>query len=59
MSLNGLHVIKWLTCYHLFRFWDPVKQIMPLQTLENHTEFVCGVDFNMHIPGQVHVIFNI
>ena len=26
---------------------------MPMETIEHHTEFVSGLDFNMHVPGQV------
>ena len=33
--------------------WDFTKQSTPLETIEHHTEFVCGLDFNLHVPGQV------
>ncbi|XP_002735592.1 peroxisomal targeting signal 2 receptor-like [Saccoglossus kowalevskii] len=35
------------------RLWDfstPQKQ---LECIRHHTEFVCGIDFNLHIPGQI------
>uniref|UniRef100_A0A2C9KTH2 Peroxin-7 n=1 Tax=Biomphalaria glabrata TaxID=6526 RepID=A0A2C9KTH2_BIOGL len=34
------------------RLWNIQKQIC-LQTVENHSEFVYGLDFNLHIPGQM------
>ncbi|KPP62045.1 peroxisomal biogenesis factor 7-like, partial [Scleropages formosus] len=34
------------------RFWDFQRAAPLLDTLEHHTEFVCGLDFNMHIPNQ-------
>ena len=36
-----------------FRIWDTSLQSRAVETLEHHTEFVCGLDFNLHIPGQV------
>ena len=36
-----------------FRIWDTSLQSSAVETLEHHTEFVCGLDFNLHIPGQV------
>lgn len=35
------------------RFWDFASQPTPLETIQHHTEFVCGVDFNLHVQGQV------
>ncbi|XP_019911538.1 peroxisomal biogenesis factor 7 isoform X2 [Esox lucius] len=36
------------------RFWDYSRREQPLlETLEHHSEFVCGLDFNLHIPNQV------
>lgn len=35
------------------RFWDFASQPSPIETIQHHTEFVCGVDFNLHIQGQV------
>ncbi|KTF93886.1 hypothetical protein cypCar_00004692 [Cyprinus carpio] len=35
------------------RFWDYSKNQPLLETLEHHSEFVCGLDFNLHIPNQV------
>ncbi|XP_013081183.2 peroxisomal targeting signal 2 receptor-like isoform X1 [Biomphalaria glabrata] len=34
------------------KLWNIQKQIC-LQTVENHSEFVYGLDFNLHIPGQM------
>ena len=34
------------------RLWDVTKQIC-VDTIEHHTEFVYGLDFNMHVPDQV------
>uniref|UniRef100_A0AAQ4R4C4 Peroxin-7 n=1 Tax=Gasterosteus aculeatus aculeatus TaxID=481459 RepID=A0AAQ4R4C4_GASAC len=34
------------------RFWD-YRRNRPLETVEHHSEFVCGFDFNLHNPGQV------
>ncbi|KAG9283077.1 peroxisomal biogenesis factor 7 [Astyanax mexicanus] len=35
------------------RFWDYSRSPMLLDTMEHHSEFVCGLDFNLHIPNQV------
>ncbi|CAB1340251.1 unnamed protein product [Coregonus sp. 'balchen'] len=36
------------------RLWDYSRTEQPLlETLEHHSEFVCGLDFNLHIPNQV------
>ncbi|KAJ8396267.1 hypothetical protein AAFF_G00021340 [Aldrovandia affinis] len=36
------------------RLWDWGSAGEPLLgTLEHHTEFVCGLDFNLHVPNQV------
>uniref|UniRef100_A0A8C4NF86 Peroxin-7 n=1 Tax=Eptatretus burgeri TaxID=7764 RepID=A0A8C4NF86_EPTBU len=35
------------------RFWDFVQANPLVQTIEHHSEFVCGLDFNLHIQGQV------
>ncbi|KAI1897474.1 hypothetical protein AGOR_G00083650 [Albula goreensis] len=36
------------------RLWDWGSKGQPLLgTLEHHTEFVCGLDFNLHVPNQV------
>uniref|UniRef100_S4RGF4 Peroxin-7 n=1 Tax=Petromyzon marinus TaxID=7757 RepID=S4RGF4_PETMA len=35
------------------RFWDFQAPVPLLQTVEHHTEFVCGLDFSIHTPGQV------
>ncbi|KAJ8315390.1 hypothetical protein KUTeg_007540 [Tegillarca granosa] len=32
--------------------WD-FKQPQPLETIEHHTEFVYGLDFNIHTPGEI------
>ncbi|CAH1798363.1 unnamed protein product [Owenia fusiformis] len=34
------------------RLWD-FKQPHPIETIEHHTEFICGLDWNLHIPGQI------
>uniref|UniRef100_A0A8B9RH42 Peroxin-7 n=1 Tax=Astyanax mexicanus TaxID=7994 RepID=A0A8B9RH42_ASTMX len=36
------------------RFWDYSRSPMLLDTMEHHSEFVCGLDFNLHIPNQVN-----
>uniref|UniRef100_A0AAY5EXT0 Peroxin-7 n=1 Tax=Electrophorus electricus TaxID=8005 RepID=A0AAY5EXT0_ELEEL len=35
------------------RFWDYSRSPALLDTVEHHSEFVCGLDFNLHIPNQV------
>lgn len=42
--------------YSLFicRTWNFQLQQAPLEILENHSEFVYGLDFNLHVPGQVN-----
>uniref|UniRef100_A0A8C7T7S2 Peroxin-7 n=1 Tax=Oncorhynchus mykiss TaxID=8022 RepID=A0A8C7T7S2_ONCMY len=36
------------------RLWDYSRTEQPLlETLEHHSEFVCGLDFNLQIPNQV------
>lgn len=34
------------------RTWN-INQPHPMETIEHHTEFVYGLDFNLHIPGQL------
>ncbi|TWW68488.1 Peroxisomal targeting signal 2 receptor [Takifugu flavidus] len=34
------------------RFWDYSRDPPLLDTVEHHSEFVCGLDFNLHIPNQ-------
>ena len=34
------------------RTWN-VNQPHPMETIEHHTEFVYGLDFNLHKPGQL------
>ncbi|MBN3326477.1 PEX7 protein, partial [Atractosteus spatula] len=47
-------VRKWMSERFLLRlFWDFSKTEPLLETVEHHTEFVCGLDFNLHIPNQV------
>ncbi|TSP57629.1 Peroxisomal targeting signal 2 receptor [Bagarius yarrelli] len=36
-----------------FEFWDFSRSPPLLDTMEHHSEFVCGLDFNLHIPNQV------
>lgn len=44
-------------CVCVCRFWD-YSGNQPLDTVEHHSEFVCGLDFNLHIPNQVtHTLF--
>ena len=33
--------------------WNIGNGTCPLETIEHHTEFVLGLDFNLHLPGQV------
>uniref|UniRef100_A0A3Q1BZZ0 Peroxin-7 n=1 Tax=Amphiprion ocellaris TaxID=80972 RepID=A0A3Q1BZZ0_AMPOC len=40
-------------CVCVFRFWDLSRNQPLLDTVEHHSEFVCGLDFNLHIPNQV------
>ncbi|XP_068135593.1 peroxisomal biogenesis factor 7 [Hyperolius riggenbachi] len=35
------------------RFWDFSKPSPLIETVEHHTEFTCGLDFSILIPGQV------
>lgn len=37
----------------VLRFWDFGRRRPLLDTVEHHSEFVCGLDFNLHIPHQV------
>lgn len=34
------------------RTWD-MQQPHALEVIEHHTEFVYGLDFNLHMPGQL------
>lgn len=34
------------------RFWD-ISQAEAVEVVEEHTEFVYGLDYNLHIPGQM------
>lgn len=45
-------------CMFLCRFWDYSRNQPLLDTVEHHSEFVCGLDLNLHIPNQVtmHVV---
>lgn len=40
-------------CVCVYRFWDYSRDPPLLDTVEHHSEFVCGLDFNLHIPNQV------
>ena len=40
------------------RTWDIEGGPHPLESIEHHTEFVVGLDFNLHIPGQVWMDYN-
>ncbi|ESO94916.1 hypothetical protein LOTGIDRAFT_144806 [Lottia gigantea] len=42
------------TCSYDFtvRFWDILENKL-LKTVEHHTEFVYGIDWNLHTPGQI------
>jgi hypothetical protein len=35
------------------RTWDYVKSDRPQETIQHHTEFVVGLDFNLHQPSEV------
>ncbi|KAG7257034.1 hypothetical protein CRUP_035065 [Coryphaenoides rupestris] len=35
------------------RFWDYNRTPPLLETVEHHSEFVCGLDFSLHTPNQV------
>jgi hypothetical protein len=35
------------------RLWNWTAPNCLLETIQHHTEFVYGIDFNLHIPGQV------
>ncbi|XP_076873952.1 peroxisomal biogenesis factor 7 isoform X1 [Brachyhypopomus gauderio] len=35
------------------RFWDYSRSPALLETVEHHSEFVYGLDFNLHVPNQV------
>ena len=37
------------------RTWDTSEQKM-LEVIQHHTEFVYGLDFNIHVPGQVQYV---
>lgn len=37
----------------VLRLWDHSRHQPLLDTVEHHSEFVCGLDFNLHIPNQV------
>ena len=37
------------------RTWDISQQKM-LETIQHHTEFVYGLDFSVHVPGQVTLV---
>ncbi|ELU03607.1 hypothetical protein CAPTEDRAFT_91261 [Capitella teleta] len=45
-----------VTCSYDFtvKTWDMKDpSCAPRETIEHHTEFVYGVDFNLHVPGQI------
>ena len=33
--------------------WDYTQEDPMQEKYEQHTEFVCGIDFNLEIPGQI------
>ncbi|XP_059470431.1 peroxisomal targeting signal 2 receptor [Neocloeon triangulifer] len=35
------------------RIWDFKNCAEPIETIKQHTEFVYGLDFNLHVPGQL------
>ncbi|XP_065342761.1 peroxisomal targeting signal 2 receptor [Cloeon dipterum] len=35
------------------RIWDFKNCAEPIETINQHTEFVYGLDFNLHVPGQI------
>ncbi|XP_019740602.1 peroxisomal biogenesis factor 7 isoform X2 [Hippocampus comes] len=35
------------------RFWDWKRESALVDTVAHHSEFVCGLDFNLHVPNQV------
>lgn len=37
------------------RTWNINNSRHPLESIEHHTEFVVGLDFNLHLPGQVSI----
>ncbi|XP_058470187.1 peroxisomal biogenesis factor 7 [Solea solea] len=49
-----VHTRPHTLCVCSCRFWDYSQNQQPLlDTLEHHTEFVCGLDFSLHVPNQV------
>ena len=38
----------------VYRVWDFSVQGTPTESVAHHSEFVCGIDFNLHDKGQVH-----
>lgn len=37
----------------LYRIWDFKVGSDPLETIKHHSEFVYGLDFNLHVAGQI------
>jgi len=35
------------------KFWDVDQGTVCIDTVEHHSEFVYGLDYNMHVPGQM------
>lgn len=40
------------------RIWDPKHTTHSIALIYNHTEFVYGLDFNLHVDGQVSSMYS-
>lgn len=49
----NLRVRLFVCICHFHRTWNVATQSTAIEVIEHHTEFVYGIDFNLHIPGQV------
>lgn len=47
--------LKFLTwcCYYFNRIWDFKASSEAMETVKHHSEFVYGLDFNNHVPGEI------
>ncbi|XP_063773480.1 peroxisomal biogenesis factor 7 isoform X2 [Pseudophryne corroboree] len=54
-QFSPFHATVLASCSYDFtvRLWDFTKSSSLLETVEHHTEFTCGLDFSLLIPGQV------
>ncbi|XP_069090751.1 peroxisomal biogenesis factor 7 isoform X2 [Pleurodeles waltl] len=55
VKFSPFHATILASCSYDFtvRLWDFSKPESLLETIEHHSEFACGLDLSLHVPGQV------